>query len=481
MEQWIARVDPQRANHHWRRRFSWALFTLGARALMAGDLVLAARCYEYALSLIEAESVRAVHDNRVLGAIYFMLGDQPNASRAFEQAGRWRHLLLAKGGAGSVRQLGPGWLVAIGHVAMIDFYFKMRLLGWLPEVKQVMLAEALPKIPGGIIPLEYRKYGLRIEYNNTEWPKTYDQLKKKDELAWNQLTEEQRFSIKDDFWEYRFPDGKVLPYTHAAARIQQAWEAQGRGPLLELDEQKRSALDCLLDEMRIPRGAWYVCLHVREPGFHAKWNATYPSARDAEIDDYYEAIAAIRERGGWVVRVGDPTMKRFPKMDGVYDYAHSKLKGQIGDIVLPVGCRFFLGTNSGYATVPAIYGVPNVLTNWIPVALPLWFSKDLMIPKMFWNKTEQRYLSFQELFGSKIGAMQNVLDFPADIEVRNNTPEEITAAAIEMLDRCENTAIYMDNDHALQNQYFAIAEKHGSYRGSRIGREFLKKYQSLLQ
>jgi putative glycosyltransferase (TIGR04372 family) len=478
-QQWIARVDSTRVRPKWRRRIAWALFALGERGLIKGDLELAALTYEYALQLIPAESHKSIHNYRVLGATYFMLGALEDAHRAFKLAGRRRQLVLANGGMGSVRELGPGWVAAIGHVCMIDFYFKMRQLGWLPEVKRVFLRMPLESIPGGLIAREYEAHGLEFA-SNRRWSRVYDMAKRDNELAWAQLSEDQQYALKDDFWEYHLPDGEILPYTHGAAVVQQTWEAEGRGPLLRLNEQKRSALHYLLDEMGIPEGAWYVCLHVREPGFHANWNSKYPSARDADIDDYQVAIDAIRERGGWIVRVGDPSMKRLPKMDRVYDYAHSQLKSQIGDLVLPAGCRFFLGTNSGYATVPGIYGVPNLLTNWIPVALPLWFGQDVMIPKMFWNKAENRYLSFEEMFGSKIGAMQNILDFPEEIEVRNNTGEEIRAATIEMLDRCENRAVYTPEDDVLQKKYHDLARKYGSYQGSRVGRDFLRGYSDLL-
>jgi putative glycosyltransferase (TIGR04372 family) len=476
---WMRWVPSSEIRAGWRRRIAWIFRTLGERALVSGDLELAARCLEYELQLISPESARSLSDHRVLGATYFMLGELDRAKRAFELAGLHRQMVLAKGGMGSVRLLGSGWLVAIGHVCMLDFYFKMRELGWLPEVRKVFLDAPLAPIPGGLIAREYQPYGLEFALKKG-WPQIYDKVKQEQELNWNQLTLDQQFALRDDFWEYRMPNGDVLPYTHGAAIVQQTWEAQGRGPLLKLDQAKRDALRSLLDEMSIPRDAWYVCLHVREPGFHASWNSKYPSARDADIDDYQVAIDAVRERGGWIVRVGDPTMKRLPKMDRVFDYAHSHLKSQIGDLVLPVGGRFFLGTNSGYATVPGIYGVPNLLTNWIPVALPLWFSQDVMIPKMFWNKVENRYLGFAEMFGSKIGAMQNILDFPEEIEVRNNTVEEIRAATLEMLDRCENKAIYTEEDEERQRRYHDLARRHGSYWGSRVGRDFLRHYHGLL-
>lgn len=324
---------------------------------------------------------------------------------------------------------------------MLDFYFKKRLLGWSAPIPHVLLTVPLSSVPGRTLVLEYQEYGLEI-LQDEDLEEAYDRLKRPDEPCWRDLSEAEHFAIMDDFWEHDFTDGEILTYTHAAAKIQQRWETEGRPPLLQIDKQKRALLNDLLKGLGVPEGAWYACLHVREAGFHAKWNALYPSARDAEVDAYFLAIRTIRERGGWVIRVGDPTMKPLPAMDGVVDYVHSRLKNQVGDILLTAGCRFFVGTNSGYATIPGIYGVPNVLTNWVPVALPLWFGQDVMIPKLFYDRQAERFVDFGTLFSTRLGAIQNIEDFPEHIEIRGNTPEEINEAVVEMLGRLDGRLTY---------------------------------------
>jgi putative glycosyltransferase (TIGR04372 family) len=463
-----------------KRRVRLLLYLTGSHYMMTGDLALAARCLEAALQLTVLASKEGVHHYRVLGAAYFMLGELEKAHHAFLCAGNGRRYILSGGvGGSSIRYLGPGWFVAIGHSAMLDFYFKKRLLGWSDRDTEVLLATGLDTVPGRFFVLQYRQYGLRVTSPVT-LSRAYNFSRRSDELNWNALSEDYRFAAMDDFWEQEFPDGTILTYTHAAARIQQEWESERRPPLLSINNEGRELLRKALRAMDVPEGAWFVCLHVREAGFHAEWNAIYPTVRDADIDDYELAIRAITERGGYVIRVGDPSMKPMPAMAGVFDYAHSNLKNPVIDVLLPAGCRFFIGTNSGYATVPGIYGVPNVLTNWVPVALPLWFGQDLMIPKVMFDRDRKTFVDFERMFSTRLGAWQNIEDFPGHIEVRPNTPEEIREVVVEMLDRLDNRASYVDHDHALQNRYHEIAEEHGSYKGSRIGRDFLRKYEDLV-
>ena len=401
----MSKVRMGGASQDWKRRLRLLLRLAGSHFMMSGNLVLATECFEAGLELIHLASREAIHKYRILGAAYFMLGDLGSAHRAFEHAGRGRRLILDGGPASSrVRHLGPGWFVAIGHAAMLDFYFKKRLLGWTDQDVEVLLTQAPTSIPGRAFVMEYRKYGLRVGHH-LDIREAYDHLKRSEEIGWNYLSEDERFATMDDFWEYEFQGGEILSYTHAVARIQRQWEADKRAPLLSLSEANKDALRGWLRQMGIPEGAWYVCLHVREAGFHGHWNAAYPTVRDANVEDYILAVKTITERGGYVVRVGDQTMKRLPKMEGVFEYAHSNLKNSIADVLLPAGCRFFMGTNSGYATVPAIYGIPNVLTNWAPIALPLWFSQDVMIPKLFFDRRDNCLVDFETMFSTRLGSM----------------------------------------------------------------------------
>ena len=283
--------------------------------------------------------------------------------------------------------------------------------------------------------------------------------------------------MTDDFWEFEFPDGEVWGYTHAADKIQKDWERQGRAPLLSVTDGERKFIDRALSLLGLPEGAWYVCLHVREPGFHKGWNTLYPSMRDANIDDYLPAIDLIVKNGGWVIRMGDPSMKPLPPIPGVIDYAHSTLKTPRADILIPLGCRFFLGTNSGIATIPAIYGVRCVFSNWLPIGLPLWPSQDLMMPKLFWDEKQARFLSLEETLASGLAFIQNWSDLPQGITLRDNTPEEIldiTAEALGMAPELPSEGL--DDVRA---SYRKTAARHASYAGSTLAASFIRRYRML--
>ena len=254
-----------------------------------------------------------------------------------------------------------------------------------------------------------------------------------------------------------------------------------RPPLLTLRTTDSNRGWNCLKELGVPEGAWFVCIHARESS--DKRNTAHLS-RDVSIDTYLPAIEAITSQGGWCIRLGNNTMKSLPPMNRVIDYALLDIKSEWMDVFLCGACRFFLGSNSGLANVAGTFGVPCALANLIPTSvLPVKHS-DLGILKLLWSSKDQRYLTFREILGSPIGNANFFAPRFAEAGVRivDNSPEDIKDLAIEMLDRMGNRVAYTDRDEKLQ-QAFKSLFKPGHYgygATSRIGRDFLRKYEGLL-
>jgi putative glycosyltransferase (TIGR04372 family) len=195
-------------------------------------------------------------------------------------------------------------------------------------------------------------------------------------------------------------------------------------------------------------------------------------------------MEAIVKRGGWVVRMGDPTMKKLPHMEHVVDYAHLKIKSDWMDIFLSASCRFFLGSNSGPHYAAAVFGVPGAIANYSPMSISLSYgTNDIGIPKLVWSIRENRYLTFGEVFADPISNYRlDSLFTKAGVKVVENSPEDITGLAMEMFDRIENKASYTGEDEILQESFKSLMNpSHYSYGAiSRVGRDFLRKYKHLL-
>jgi len=361
------------------------------------------------------------------------------------------------------RFLGPAWFIAIGHIAHLDTYLK----------HQILLGNGLrrlePVIPGNVkVPNRYLLDLWKPYFNNDA-----DEERLDFDLPLVSL-------LQDEFWSIRFGPRDTEMFSYAGARVQREWEARKLGPLLSIPEDDRDRGWNEMEKLGVPRNGWFVCLHVREPGFHKTWHNAYPGTRNADVLTYLLAAQRVIEQGGFVIRMGDPTMKKLPPMTGLIDYAHSEAKSEFMDIFLCAMCRFFIGTNSGLGLVPPVFGVPCAMTNWSPIGLPQWYPADRFIPKLIYSETEERVLTFNEMLSTPAGWSQFETFFArGGLRVIDNTPEELRDLVEEMIEEIEGTVRHSDGDISLIRRFERLMSDRGSYHGARIGLAFLRQHAKL--
>lgn len=360
-----------------------------------------------------------------------------------------------------IRLLDRNWASVIGGMALLDGYLKNRILAGDPLEQIVLLA--LPHTVSNPCYLDYWRRHISHVIDDEE---AYDRLAA---LA---------FALRENIWVWPGAGGHLESLYAVAADAERRWEAEGREPLLQLDPGHRERGRARLADLGVPEDAWFVTLHVRED--------TYHDVRNADLSTYARAIAAVVERGGWVIRMGDPalTPTKLERIERVLDYAHSAAKSDWMDVFLWADCRFLIGTCSGPVQVPGTFGVPVVQTNWCPMATRYWFERDLQIPKLYWSDVESRLLTFPESMRVPVGFAQLSSALArAGVRVVDNTPDELAEGVVEMLDVLDGTVVRTAEDHALQARFEGI-EPTVRYRvpggGARRGRDFLRRYADLL-
>jgi len=350
------------------------------------------------------------------------------------------------------------FLIHIGHIALLDSYVKMGILGQRSIARPIVLAAK----PANKCYLDYwRRY-------------LPDMIT--DPLAIELLSPLAKY-LEDRYGAIMDSSGKQIYELYTGDReraIQAQWEAEGHGPLLTLSDADHERGWQCLRSLGVPSDAWFVGLHVRGG------KTTLQSLRSADINTYRLAIESIVARGGWVIRMGNPFMPPLPPMPQVIDYVHSKVRSDWMDVFLWAQCRFFIGTQSGPHVVPPTFGVPCVLTNWPSLGLRPWFNKDLCIFKLHWSEREARYLNFAEVISSAL-AWAQCTGYRASqgIKFVDNTPEEINAVVVEMLDRLEGKLRYSKEDEELQERFDRLYTSN-AYKATHIGRDFLRKWAHLL-
>ena len=198
-----------------------------------------------------------------------------------------------------------------------------------------------------------------------------------------------------------------------------------------LGPQKKAVAKRERKRMGLPDDAWYVCLHVRESGFH-KDNMV---ERNATIANYVDAIREITARGGWVVRMGDPTMTRLPPMSKVIDYPFTASKSYAMDLYLISECHFYIGMQSGIYDVAMLFQRPMIITNMASWLYPFPHrSGDIGVLKHIFSRSRQRFLSVREWIAEPFNATSFSL-LGDDYVLHENEPAELRNAVREFLDR----------------------------------------------
>jgi putative glycosyltransferase (TIGR04372 family) len=358
-----------------------------------------------------------------------------------------------------VRFVNPANPQRVGHLALdFDSYLKERLLNGRRR-KPIYLVDF--RRPANAALLEYwRQYLWIVDGRLSRMLQPFLKIPE----------------LVDDLMRF----GSAMTEPSCSYDVEGRW--RGRRPLLTLKEQHRRDGQDTLVKMGIPQNAWFVCIHSREGGYSPTDEHVH-DYRNSPIEDYIPAMQEIVRRGGWCIRVGDSTMRPLPRLEQTVDYALSPSKSDWMDIFLCASCRFFLGNSSGVYFISTIFGKPAGLANMAPMGSAYSPAAiAITIPKLYRN-SEGRPLSFQEIYNSPVADYRFSARFAeAGISVIDNSPDDITELAVEMIERLQGTFLETPADAVRQERFRALVKPHNYCwpPPSRIGTLFLRKYEYLL-
>jgi putative glycosyltransferase (TIGR04372 family) len=207
-----------------------------------------------------------------------------------------------------------------------------------------------------------------------------------------------------------------------------------------------SQFNTFLSDHQLDRSSKYVCLHVREPGFHGDYSRrTY---RNADIDTCNLAITFLIENNIAVIRMGDALMKPLSiKHPLIIDYAISKYKSEEMDLALIKNCVFYIGMQAGIWDTALLFQKPVLTINqyeWF-AGYPLKVIDRCIFKKI---KINGKVLSNIERMKLPFHYTNNMVDFSDGIEIIDNNENEILAAVEnylnEFLDDFKSSNKYCD-------------------------------------
>ena len=249
----------------------------------------------------------------------------------------------------------------------------------------------------------------------------------------------------------------------------------------------------------IPHNAKFVCLNVRDSAYldgHKEHNLRdwiYHSFRDGDIDRYVLAAEELASRGYYVFRMGIKVLKPLKSSDPkIIDYANSDMRSDFMDIYLAAKCSFCLSTAAGIDGVSYVFRRP-IAYIFIPLGYLVGNNENnLIITKHHKHKKNKRELTISEIFSFNVASAFDTKIYEINnIELKENSPEEIKDLVIEMDDRLNDKWKETDEDIMLQKKFWSIFKEniknlnlekplHGKIK-SKFGAKFLRENQNWIR
>ena len=260
----------------------------------------------------------------------------------------------------------------------------------------------------------------------------------------------------------------------------------------------------ILKKFGLAKDAKFVCLHVRDAGYlnrHIKheykgerWQ--YHSYRNGDIDKYVLAAEELARRGYYVFRIGINVLKPLKSSNPkVIDYANSDMRSDFMDIYLSAKCNFFISPGSGIDGISLIFRRPIAYISHVPFGNFMRKhnnnKKTLVLTKHHINKKNQQELTISEIFSANVAFARSGEYKLNDVELEENSPEEIRDLVIEMDERLNGRWKDTNEDLLLQKRFWSIFEDrikrlnlknplHGKIN-ARFGAKFLRENQNWIR
>ena len=264
----------------------------------------------------------------------------------------------------------------------------------------------------------------------------------------------------------RLPGGSKFSISH---HDRDAYGLYGKfQPHIKFSNSETKQGEDFLNSVRLTPSQKFVCLAVRDSSYKRDQfenrDIRHDDYRNNDISNFHNVAEQLALDGFLVFRMGAKVERPFGvDARGVFDYASNGMRTDFLDVYLSANCEIFISTVLGIDSIPEIFRVPRVLTNYIPIAnFGKYGPQDLIIPKQYWIENENRYMPFSEIVASKnaLGSCTSSYEYQrAGLKLVENTPDEIRLATQELLARKNGTWQVTVEAKTLQDKFWSLYDQ----------------------
>ena len=240
-------------------------------------------------------------------------------------------------------------------------------------------------------------------------------------------------------------------------------------PHLNFTDDEETRGKKILTDLGLSEDAKFVCLLVRDSGYLNRYKEdenikrfSYHNYRDGNIDNYVMAVEELARRGYYVFRMGINVLKPLKLSNSkVIDYANLQIRSDFMDIYLGAKCSFCISISAGFDEISHVFRRPLVYTNAVPIYNnDIFHRKSLIITKHHIDKKNKKELTLSEILSSNVaGALRSEEFEKNNIELKENSPEEIRDLVVEMDERLSGNWKETKEDLLFQKKFCFFFEE----------------------
>jgi putative glycosyltransferase (TIGR04372 family) len=271
-----------------------------------------------------------------------------------------------------------------------------------------------------------------------------------------------------DRWNKKIPGGRfhLLPSSNTESRDTDGLFSKFDCSIPFLLSEK---LECKswLETKGWCEGEPFVIFLVRDAAYQSEFlpnsrDWDYHNYRNSDIKTYLPAMKWLADQGVWVLRMGKTMNNRITLVhDKIIDYAFDQNKSDLLDIWLFSNCNAIVTTSSGLDILGAVYKIPILQINFLPLHHLFSFSAGMILPKKLLWREKKSYLSISEMLNN--GFLKSDEYLNSGIKIIDLTEQEILEC-IKNFWNVFNDEIKLEDSHKdLNEKFWKILENNRNY------------------
>ena len=310
--------------------------------------------------------------------------------------------------------MSANWTYKIGHFYFLGIFSAAQKMKIVPSKKRVLFQEPgvsnLNILDSASSHFQIVRSPLGIDWSNTP-------------ALWHLYERLNMIKIENGF---------IHIYELAEQVMDQRFKSKETPrPFFHLDENYVNNSRQVLSKLGLRKNKKFIGLHVRNIG--GKY-----FLRNQSIETYLPAIKFIISQGFQVIRIGNPSDDVMPPLDGLIDLTKKQNIANKLDAYILANCEFFIGTNSGPASIPQIFAIPTLFTNMTSLGKNILTSipGSKYIPKTFMNSKNEK-LSLSQVLSHPVTGFSELDSYNMNkygFGYQNNSADDILLGVREMFD-----------------------------------------------